>query len=131
MVSRVDDLTTLLGHQKIVDLMKGDLGGAFMCKLEGPLKEFMGSKIDLARDAKGLVTAKFAQPILVQKLKIECQIDAGEKPSKTPVNTGLVFVKGDVSGLFDENTTTEYRSATTTCMFMMRWSRPEIYNVTL
>ncbi len=69
-VSWVDDLI-LLGEQQDVDMMKADLSNAFICKEEGPLKEFVGSKIDLSRNEKGLGTAKFTQPVLVQKLEDE------------------------------------------------------------
>ena len=129
MVSWVDDLI-LLGPQKVVDVMKKDLGEAFVCKAEGPLKEFVGSKIDLSRDANGLGTAKFTQPVLVQKLADEYHVEVGAKPPTTPANAGLVLVKGDGSWPLDEKAITEYRSATATCMYMMRWSRPDIYNAT-
>ena len=39
-------------------------------------------------------------------------------------------MKGDGSGQLDGKIVTEYRSATATCMFIMQWSRPEIYNAT-
>ena len=90
----------------------------------------MDSKINLSRDANGLGTSKFTQPVLVQKPRDEYQVDAGVKPSTTPANAGLVLVKGDGSGLLDEKATTEYQSATATCVCMMRWNRPDIYDAT-
>jgi len=39
-----------------------------VCKSEGEIKEYVGSKLDIMRDNTGLGTAKFAQPVLVQKL---------------------------------------------------------------
>ena len=89
----VDNLI-LLGPQHIVDLMKSDLGEAFVCKGEGPLKEFVGSKISLSRDVNGLGASKFTQPVLVKKLRNKYKIDAGEMPPKIPANAGLVLVKG-------------------------------------
>ncbi len=41
---------------------------------------------------------------------------------------GQVLVKGDGSGTLER--ATKYRSGTATCMYMMQWSRPEIYNAT-
>ena len=128
-VSWVDDLI-LLGEQQDVDMMKADLSKAFICKEEGPLKEFVGSKIDFSRNENGLGTAKFTQPVLVQKLEDEYLGDVSVKPPKTPAVAGLTLVKGDESGQLNEKDSTEYRSATATCMFMMQWSRPDIFNAT-
>ena len=48
-----------------------------MCKLEGEMKEYVVSKIDIVRDNTGLGTAKFTQPVLVQKLATEFELDLG------------------------------------------------------
>ena len=68
--------------------------------------------------------------MLVQKLVDEYHVEVGAKPPTTPSNAGLVLVKGDGSRPLDEKATTEYQSAMATCMYMMRWSRPDIYNAT-
>ena len=62
-----------------VDMMKVDLNKAFVCKAEGKLCEFVGSKIDFKRDATGIGTAKFTQPVLIQKLVDEYQVDTSER----------------------------------------------------
>jgi hypothetical protein len=90
--------------------MKADLSKAFICKEEGPLKEFVGSKIDFSRNEKGLGTAKFTQPVLVQKLEDEYQVDVSAKPPKTPAVAGLTLVKGDESGQLNEKDSTEYNA---------------------
>ena len=128
-VSWVDDLI-LMGCQRDVDMMKEDLNKAFVCKAEGKLCKFVGSKINSKRDATGIGTAKFTQPVLVQKLIDEYKVDTSGKMPATPAVAGLVLVKGDGSGQLDAKAATEYRSGTATCMFMMQWSRPEIYNAT-
>ena len=107
MVSWIDDLI-LLGPQHVVNVMKKDLSKAFVCEAEGPLKEFVCSKIALSRDANGLGTAKFTQPMLVQNLVDKYQVEADEKPPKTPANAGLVLVKDDGSWPLNEKAATEY-----------------------
>ncbi len=41
---------------------------------------------------------------------------------------GQVLVKGDGEGTVSLDQIKMYRSATATCMFMMQWSRPDIFN---
>jgi len=48
--------------------------------------------------------------------------------SKTPAVVGWVLVKGDGEGTASSEQIKMYHSATTTCMFMMQWSRPDIFN---
>ena len=48
--------------------------------------------------------------------------------SKTPAVAGQVLVKGDGEGTVTSNQIKMYRSATATCMFMMQWSHPDIFN---
>ena len=71
--------------------MKADLSKAFVCKAEGPLKEFVGSKIDSSKKEKGLVTAKFTQPVLVQKLEDEYQVDVSEKLDNSGIDRQLEY----------------------------------------
>ena len=56
--------------------------------------------------------------MLVQKLRDEYQVDAGEKPPKTPTNAGLVLVKGDGSGPLDEKASTEYEEQSNIAMMI-------------
>ena len=48
--------------------------------------------------------------------------------SKTPAVAGHVLVKGDGEGTVTSDQIKMYRSATVTCMFMMQWSCPDIFN---
>ena len=41
---------------------------------------------------------------------------------------GQILVKGDGEGTVAHDIMKMYRSATATCMFMMQWSRPDIFN---
>ena len=49
--------------------MKKDLMGAFECKLEGELTEYMGRKIEVTWKENGFARIKFTQLVLLQKLK--------------------------------------------------------------
>ena len=89
----------------------------------------MGSKNDLSRDENGLRKAKFTQPVLVQKLQDEFDLSGGRVP-KTPAAPGQELVKGDGSNDLHGPAVKAYRSGTAVCMFIMQWSRPDIYNGT-
>ena len=128
MVSWVDDIMAL-GHPEDVKVIEADMMEAFKCKSEGELKEYVGSKIDIKRLPSGLATVKFTNPVLIQKLQDEYEIPTG-RPSKTPAVAGQVLVKGDGSGMIDGKQHKIYRSGTATCMYIMQWSRPDIYNTT-
>ena len=48
--------------------------------------------------------------------------------SKTPGVAGQVLVRGDREGTVAQDVMQMYRSATATCMFIMQWSHPDIFN---
>ena len=75
-LSWVDDIVAL-GCPKDVKQIRCNLEGAFICKSEGELKEYVGSKIDIKQKSNGLATIKFTQPVLIQKLKDEFDIPIG------------------------------------------------------
>jgi hypothetical protein len=124
-VAWVDDVM-VLGPPHLVEQVQRDLERAFTCKREGVLTEYVGSKLSITRDEKGRGTVKFTQPVLIKKLTDEYKVPDGPV-SKTPAVAGQVLVKGDDDGTTTQDTTM-YRSATATCMFMMQWSRPDIFN---
>ena len=128
MLSWVDDIITV-GEPGGVDKLGIDLHGAFECKSKGMLKNYVGSKIDIVRKSNGLATVKFTQPVLVQKLEDEYNLPRGNA-LKTPAVAGQTLVKGDGSGTVGDHEATEYRSGTATCIFVMQWLRPDIYNAT-
>ncbi len=71
---------------------------------------------------------KFTQLVLIQKLGDEFDLSGGGQAPKTPAVAGQVLVKGDGSGTLEGRDATKYQSGTAICMFVMQWSRPEIYN---
>ena len=126
-VSWVDDIMACGEPDDVKQLVK-DLEDSFECKCEGELKEYVGSKIDIVRKSDGLATVKFTQPVLIQKLEDEYELPGGTRTPKTPAAAGQTLVKGDGSGTVSDEAATVYRSGTATMMFMMQWSRPDIYN---
>ena len=129
LVSWVDDIM-ILGHPSDVESVEKDFNKLFECTCEGLLTEYVGSKIDIKRKPDGLATVKFTQPVLVQKLKDEYIVDINGRSSMVPAVAGQILVKGDGSGGISEEKATKYRSATATCMYIMQWSRPDIFNAT-
>ena len=58
MISWVDDFM-LLGVPDSIEKIKADLMSLFECKPEGPLMEYVGSKIDITQKESGIVSVKF------------------------------------------------------------------------
>ena len=129
MVSCVDD-TMALGNPDDVNQIEADMLEAFKCDTSGcELNECVGSKIDIKQLSSGLARMKFTNPVLVQKFQGEYDIPSG-RPSKTPSVAGQTLVKGDVNGTLDGQHHKIYRSATTSCMYIMQRPMPYIYNAT-
>ena len=119
-----------LGHPEDVQQIKDNLKSTFECTCEGALTEYMGSKIDIKRKSNRIAEVKFTQPMHVQKLEDNYPESMGGKAPKTPAVAGQILVKGDGSGTMEDSKTTVYRSATAAYMYIMQWSRPDIYNAT-
>jgi hypothetical protein len=125
-VAWVDDVM-VLGPPSLVEQVQRDLEKSFTCKREGELTEYVGSKLTFSRDDNGKGTVKFTQPVLIKKINDEYKLTDGPV-SKTPAVASQVLVKGDGEGTVTSDQMKMYRSATATCMFMMQWSRPDIFN---
>ena len=70
---------------------------------------------------------KFMQLVLVQKLE-EKYKPPDRVASKTLAVAGQILVKCDGDGAVMETKAKVCQLATTTCMYMMQWSCPEIFN---
>eukprot|EP00970_Alexandrium_tamarense_P017917 scaffold12450_cov331-Alexandrium_tamarense.AAC.1 len=112
-----------------VDTIEKNLKEAFVCKSEGELQEYVGSKKDVMRNSNGLATVKITQPVLIQKLEDEFDVSTGKAPG-TPARPGEVLSKLHGGELLTSAAATNYRSGTATLMFIMQWSRPDIFNAT-
>ena len=80
MILWVDDFM-LLGALDDIEKMKADLMSLFECKPEGPLAEYVGSKINIIQKESGIASVKFTQPVLLQKLKDELLVPWTEEPN--------------------------------------------------
>jgi hypothetical protein len=125
-VAWVDD-GMVLGPPSLVEQVQRDLEKSFTCKRKGELTEYVGSKLTISRDEYGKGTVKFTHPVVIKKINDEYKMTDGPV-SKTPDVAGQVLVKGDGEGTGTSNQMKMYWSATATCMFMMQWSRPDIFN---
>ena len=100
---------------------------AFTCKREGELTKYMGSKLTFFHNDEGKGTIKFTQPVFIKKLNEECKVPDGPV-SMTSAVAGQVLIKGDGEGTISQEQMKMYHSATATCMFMMQWLHPDIFN---
>ena len=91
------------------------------------MTDYVGSKLTFHCDDDGKGTIKFTQPVLIKKLNQEYKVSDGPV-SKAPAVAVQVLVKGDGEGTVSPDQITMYHSATVICMFMMQWSRPDIFN---
>ncbi len=126
LVAWMDDVM-ILGPPNMVELAQQDLERAFMCKCFKELTKYVGNKLTLSRDDLSLGMVKFTQPVLVWKLEEEYTPLNGVA-SKIRVVVGQVLVKGDGDGTVQESMAKMYQSATATCMYMMQWSHPDMFN---
>jgi len=122
----VDDVM-VLGPPALVEQVQQDLEEAFTCKCEGELTEYVGSKLTFNCNTKGKGPIKFTQPVLIQKLSDEYKVPEGPASNMLAV-AGQVLVKGDGDGTVSNEKVKMYRSTVATCMFMMQWSNPDIFN---
>ena len=85
--------------------------------------EYMGNKLTFSHDDDGKGTVKFTQPVLIKKINDEYKMTDG------PVSTApAVAGQGDGEGTVTSDQIKLYCSVTATCMFIMQWSCPNIFN---
>jgi hypothetical protein len=94
----------------------------FDCDDIGELTEYVGCKVERTKDY-----VRFTQPVLLQSYVEEFSIESG-RSVRTPAETGKVLVKGDEESELKAAEQTKYICDVGKLMYMMRWSRPEIYN---
>ena len=88
---------------------------------------YVDRKLTFSHDDNGKGTVKFTQPVLFKKINNKHEMSDGPL-SKTPAVAGQVLVKGDGEGTVSPNQIKLCRSVTATCMFMMQWLPPDIFN---
>ena len=120
-VSWIDD-NLIVGSTKATAMTKEKLMNNFECTDEGDLTEFVGSKIDRTEDG-GL---KFTQPVLIQSFQDE--FDLPTQKYTTPAKAGEMLTNCEEKDALSAGEQTIYRSAVGKAMFLMQYSRAEIYN---
>lgn len=122
----VDDIIAF-GAKADLDALEADITSAFEAKAEPEFNEYVGNKIDINRGDDGIATVKFTQPVLIQKLK-ENHTPIMNRVPMTPAVPGSNLCKGDGTDMLTADQATKYRSLTALIMFIMQWSRPDLYN---
>lgn len=124
----VDDIV-VCGEEQDIKAFEADIKQAFEAKSEPVFNEYVGNHITINRGDDGIAAVKFTQPVLIQKLSDNFTPISSRVP-KTPALPGSNLCKGDDTGTLTGDQATRYRSLTATCMYMMQWSRPDIYQAT-
>ena len=93
----------------------------FDCNDVRELTKYVGCKINRNKNS-----IKFTQPVLLQSFEDEFEF-AGSKV-KVQAEAGSVLVRNKWESL-SEGAKTKYQSSVGKLLCMVRWSRPEIYNV--
>ena len=89
----------------------------------GKLKEFVGCKVEIDNSKQ---SAKFTKPAMIQSFLDE--FGAGKK--KYTNRTGHSFKRAKPGKILASKDKSKYRSEIEKMMHMMRWSRPDIYDMT-
>ena len=100
-----------------------ELMNRFTCEDEGPLKEYVGCKVD-----RGFDSIRLTQPVMIQSFQDE--FDLSEvKSSVTPGEPGKVLPKNeDDEAKVKPSVHSYFRRGIGKLLHMMRWSRPEVQN---
>lgn len=95
----------------------------FDCDDLGPLEEYVGCKIEYDREKRQM---KLTQPVLLQSLEDEFEIDHKGQVPKTPAPPGQVLPLVDTETIISPEEQTKFRSGVGKLIHLMKWSRPEI-----
>lgn len=124
-VSWVDDILSV-GPKGVVLRKKSEFQkDHFECDDVGPLKEYVGCKIDRNWVERWM---RITQPVQIQSFRDEFNLPEGGHQPMTPAEAGTVLTACDKEALVPEDMHSEYRSGVGKMMHVMRWSRPEILN---
>jgi hypothetical protein len=124
----VDDIIAF-GTEEDLDAFEFDVTTAieFEAKAEQEFNEYVGNKISIDRVDDGIATIKFTQPVLIQKLE-ENHTPIINRVPKTPAVPGSNLCKGDGTEIITLEQATKYRSLVALIMYIMQWSRPDLYD---
>lgn len=118
-MSWVDDLL-VIGFPKSVAEAKEGMKEEFDCDDQGPMKEYVGCKIDCNMDERWM---RITQPVLLQSFHDEFGVTGTRS---LPAQSGSKLQKGEDTVDAEEQTT--FRSGTGKLLHCMKWSRFDILN---
>jgi hypothetical protein len=103
--THVDDNMTV-GTKETVMEAKSDMAKQFECDDVGPLREYLGCKVDYDVDKRVI---RLTQPVLLQSLSDEYELCEGKTPT-TPATPNLILTKKDGDILLSETEASKYRT---------------------
>lgn len=110
------------GDEKVIGVKKKELQGTFDIDDCGPMKEFVGCKIEHDRENG---TMKFTQPILIQLFTDEFELPT-RSANGTPAAPGSVLKAYDDEPMLMKDEQSNFRKAVGKLWFLARVSRHDI-----
>jgi hypothetical protein len=104
---------------------KQQIMNIFACEDQGPMKEYIGNKIDYDMECKLM---KITQPVFVQSLSDECQVSKDNRGATPGVPPGQVLTKGVVD--VDPEQQYIFRRGVGKLIHLQKWSHPDVINST-
>jgi hypothetical protein len=117
----IDDCI-VIGNENVVARESAKLMSLFDCDDVGPMKEYIGNKIDY-----GPNKMKLTQPVLLKSFVDEFGVDE-KKTVSLPAKAGQILVKSEPQDVLDDAGKTKYRSGVGKLRYLATWSRPDILN---
>ena len=124
-ISWVDDCL-LIGHKNEVSKYHAVMNSYFDCDNVGELKEYVGCKIETRKDEKRIL---IVQPVIVRSFIDEFGIEENRK-IEVPASTNDSFSPVMDGDELNEEEQKGYRSGVGKLLYLSRWSRPDILNIT-
>jgi hypothetical protein len=124
-ISWVDDCL-LVGHQDEVKKYHAKMNEYFDCNNVGELREYVGCKIERKIEKRMLM---ISQPVIIQSFIDEFSIISKEK-IEIPASSGELFSPVSSGDELNEKEQKRYRTGIGKLLYLLRWSRPDILNIT-
>ena len=121
-ITWVDDCICIGPKQHVIAAKKA-MAEWFELDETGPLKEYIGVKLDIDHEQK---TMRMTQPVMIQSFKDEFDLPGEVHP--TPAKEGEVLVGGKPEENVPKKMQKLYRKGVGKLLHMMRWSRPDTLN---
>ena len=121
-ITWVDDCICIGPKEHVIKAKKA-MGEWFELDETGPLKEYVGVKLDIDHEKR---TMRMTQPVMIQSFKDEFDLPGEVHPN--PAKAGEVLVPGKSDENISKKMQKLYRKGVGKLLHMMRYSRPDILN---